>query len=82
VCRVGPGQPPLPTRLVAGLFILKHMDNLSDEALCERWVENPYFQYFSGEVVFRHELSLTSSPFGTCNIHRGWPFAKFARHAS
>src|SRR5262245_4294392 len=21
VCRVGPGQPPLPTRLVAGLFI-------------------------------------------------------------
>ena len=47
VCRVGPGQPPLPTRLVAGLFILKHMHNLSDEALCERWVENPYFQYFS-----------------------------------
>ena len=48
VCRVGPGQPPLPTRLVAGLFILKHMHNLSDEALCERWVENPYFQYFCG----------------------------------
>ena len=39
VCRVGPGQPPLPTRLVAGLFILKHMHNLSDEALCDRWVE-------------------------------------------
>jgi transposase, IS5 family len=46
VCGVGPGQPPLPTRLVAGLFILKHMHNLSDEALCDRWVENPYFQYF------------------------------------
>ena len=55
VCRLGPGQPPLPTRLVAGLFILKHMHNLSDEALCDRWVENPYFQYFCGEVVFRHE---------------------------
>ncbi len=27
VCRVGPGQPPLPTRLVAGLLILKHMHN-------------------------------------------------------
>ncbi len=37
VCRVGPGQPPLPTRLVAGLFIIKHMHNLSDEALCDRW---------------------------------------------
>src|SRR5438105_7779573 len=30
VCRLGPGQPPLPTRLVAGLFILKHMHNLSE----------------------------------------------------
>jgi hypothetical protein len=38
VCRVGQGQPPLPTRLVAGLLILKHMHNLSDEALCDRWV--------------------------------------------
>jgi hypothetical protein len=45
------GVPPLPTRLVAGLFILKHMHNLSDQALCERWVENPYFQYFCGEVL-------------------------------
>ena len=25
VCRAGPGQSPLPTRLVAGLFMLKHM---------------------------------------------------------
>jgi transposase, IS5 family len=61
VCRVGPGQPPLPTRLVAGLLMLKHMHNLSDEALCERWVENPYFQYFCGEVVFRHELPFDRS---------------------
>jgi IS5 family transposase len=51
----------LPTRLVAGLFILRHMHNLSDEALCERWVENPYFQYFCGEVVFRHELPFDRS---------------------
>ena len=49
-------QPPLATRLVAGLFILKHMHNLSDEALCERWVENPYFQYFCGEEFFQHAL--------------------------
>jgi hypothetical protein len=27
VCAPGPGQPGLPTRLVAGLFILKHMHN-------------------------------------------------------
>ena len=41
----GPGMPPLPTRLMAGLAILKHTFNLSDEVLCARWMENPYFQY-------------------------------------
>jgi IS5 family transposase len=52
----GPGQPPLPTRLMAGLAILKYMHGLSDEALCDRWVENPYFQYFCGEEFFQHRL--------------------------
>jgi len=37
-----PGHPPLPTRLMAGIAILKHMHNLSDEGLCERWLENAY----------------------------------------
>jgi len=54
VCAPGPGQPPLPSRLVAGLFILKHMHNLSDEVLCARWVENPYYQFFCGEESFQH----------------------------
>ena len=40
----GPGKPPLPTRLMAGLAILKYTFDLSDEALCARWVENPYYQ--------------------------------------
>jgi IS5 family transposase len=31
-----PGQPPLPTRLMAGLSILKHTHNLSDVFLAER----------------------------------------------
>jgi IS5 family transposase len=61
VCRSGPGQPPLATRLVAGLLILKHMHDLSDEALCARWVENPYYQYFCGEESFRHELPFERS---------------------
>jgi IS5 family transposase len=51
-----PGQPPLPTRLMAGLAILKHSYDLSDEALCDRWVENPYFQYFCGEEFLQHML--------------------------
>jgi len=35
------GCPPLPTRLMAGLALLKHMYDLSDEVLCDRWIENP-----------------------------------------
>ncbi len=50
-----PGRPPLPTRLMAGLAILKHTHDLSDEALCDRWVENPYFQFFCGEEFFQHQ---------------------------
>jgi IS5 family transposase len=61
VCQTGPGQPGLPTRLVAGLFILKHMHNLSDEVLCARWIENPYYQYFCGELSFCHRLPFDRS---------------------
>ena len=49
------GQPPKPTRLMAGLLYLKHTYGLSDEALLERWVESPYFQYFCGEAYFQHK---------------------------
>src|ERR1700744_3150601 len=56
-----PGQPPLPTRLMAGLTILKYTHDLSDEVLCERWVENPYYQFFCGEEFFQHKLVLDRS---------------------
>lgn len=61
VYKRGDGHPPLPVRLMAGLLILKHMHSLSDEALCARWIENPYFQYFCGEQVFRHALRFDRS---------------------
>jgi hypothetical protein len=35
VCSAGPDQPLLQIRLIGGLLILKHMHNLSDEALCD-----------------------------------------------
>ncbi len=47
------GRPALPVRLIAGLLYLKHAYDLSDEAVCERWLENPYWQFFTGEVVFQ-----------------------------
>ncbi len=56
-----PGRPPLPTRLMARLAILKHTYDLSDEVLCERWVENPY----SSSSAAR-----SSSSIGWCSIAR------------
>jgi IS5 family transposase len=50
---------------MAGLAILKHMHDLSDESLCDRWLENPYYQYFCGEEFFRHKL-----PFDRSSITR------------
>ena len=57
VCATGPGQPPLPARLIAGLFILKHMHSLSDEVLCARWVENPYIRCLQASVFYIRRLS-------------------------
>lgn len=53
---VGPGRRPLPARLVLGLLYLKYAYDLSDEAVCARWLENPYYQYFCGEVFFQTRL--------------------------
>lgn len=68
-----PGRPPLPTRLMAGLSILKHSYNLSDEVLCERWVENPYFQYFCGEEFFQHQLAFDRSSLTRWRQRMGGP---------
>ena len=46
---------------MAGLLILKHIYSLSDKALCVRWLETPYFQFFCGEEAFRHELNFSRS---------------------
>lgn len=48
------GRPGIATRFVIGLLLLKHIHGLSDEAVCERWVCDPYFQYFTGEEFFQH----------------------------
>ncbi len=54
----GPGYPPLPTRLLVGLHYLKYTFDESDEGVVERWVENPYWQYFCGFEYLQHELPL------------------------
>ena len=55
------GRPGIPIRLMVGLHYLKHTFNESDETVVERWVENPYWQYFCGEEYFRHEMPINPS---------------------
>lgn len=52
------GAPGKALRLLVGLHYLKHAFNESDESLCERWLENPYWQYFCGFTTMQHELPL------------------------
>lgn len=50
------GRPAEPVRFMIGMFILKHTYALSDEQVWDRWVHDPYFQYFTGEEYFQHDL--------------------------
>ena len=54
----GFGRPAKSTRLMVGLHYLKYTYNLSDEAVVETWVENPYWQYFCGAEYFEHEFPI------------------------
>ena len=55
------GCPGKPTRLMVGLQMLKHMYGMSDEEVVDRWVENPYWQKFCGEVYFQHKPPIDPS---------------------
>lgn len=55
------GRPGLTTRMMVGLLYLKHAFDESDESLLERWVENPYWQYFCGCQYMQHQLPIDSS---------------------
>jgi len=46
------GRPAKPIRLMVSLVLLKHIRNLSDESVVEQWMENVYYQYFSGEKMY------------------------------
>ncbi len=52
------GCPGKPVRLLVGLHYLKHAYDESDESCVERFLENPYWQYFCGCEYFQHELPL------------------------
>jgi len=49
------GRPGIAIRTIAGIVLLKRIFNESDESVLDRWVENPYWQYFCGELYFQHD---------------------------
>jgi IS5 family transposase len=57
------GAPSVPIRLMVGCLILKHLYNLGDETLPERWEQDSYFQYFCGMTFFEHHFPFDPSDF-------------------
>ena len=57
------GRPSVPLRRMVGLLLLKYLYNLSDEEIVSRWKENPYWQYFCGEIHFQTDKPIEPSEF-------------------
>ena len=57
------GRPSVPIRTIVGLLILKQMYDLGDETVLDRYLENPYWQHFCGEVYFQYILPFDPSDF-------------------
>jgi IS5 family transposase len=55
------GRPGVNTRLMVALHYLKYTHNLSDEEVVACWIENPYWQYFSGMKWFEHDVPIDPS---------------------
>lgn len=57
------GRPSIPIRKIAGMLLLKEMFKESDESVVERWIENAYWQYFTGEEFFQTHQPFDPSEF-------------------
>ena len=55
------GRPSKPIRLMVSLLLLKQIHNLGDETVVRGWVQNPYWQYFSGEREFQWKFPVEPS---------------------
>jgi len=55
------GRPATSPRLIAGLLYLQHAFDLSDEEVVWHWVENPYWQVFTGQTYLQLEPPIDPS---------------------
>jgi IS5 family transposase len=52
------GRPGNAIRLMVGLHYLKYTFDESDESVIDRWIENPYWQYFCGYQYMQHQCPI------------------------
>jgi len=52
-----------PIRLMVGLLLLRQHENLSDEAVVQKWTQNMYYQYFCGMYEFQWSLPYDPTDF-------------------
>jgi transposase, IS5 family len=57
------GKPSVPIRRIVGLLLLKQMYNMGDETVVQRYLENPYWQHFCGEIYFQYRVPFDPSDF-------------------
>lgn len=50
------GEVTISMRFMLGLLLLKSIEDISDEQVCEQWVQNPYYQFITGEEFFSHKF--------------------------
>ena len=60
-CYSEEGRPGCNTPLMIGLLYLKYAFDESDESVVDRWVENPYWQFFCGFHEMQHECPINPS---------------------
>jgi IS5 family transposase len=58
------GRPRLPIRLMVALLYLKHAYGESDESVVERWAQDVYFQFFSGNEYFEARVPCDATQIG------------------
>ena len=68
LCCPNNGRLGLQIRMIVGLLLLKFVHSLLDEKAVEWWFENPYTQYFCGEMHFQQKLQLDWSSLSRIRI--------------
>jgi IS5 family transposase len=58
------GRPSVPIRVMVSLVLLQRLKNVSDEEVVKQWVQNPYWQFFSGMTTFQWTIPCDPTELG------------------